>query len=177
MDWNTIATSPFTWGFALGSLFFVLSAWNHFNTKREFRRYRKHLSDKLDLDATQLEALKNEKNSLLKENENLRLRLGMLSEKPDAKIARDLEILARAEKRMILRAPGFAPAWEAAKSESADEVAQEEMGKSIPKRFFHRLFGNASLKMLDSAQAEAATAETPADSHPNQPPTPTRPTT
>jgi hypothetical protein len=82
-----------------------------------------------------------------------------------------LEILARAEKRMILRAPGFAPAWEAAKSESADEVAQEEMGKSLPKRFFNRLFGNASLKLLDSAQAEAA-AETAAQQHSPNPPEP-----
>lgn len=168
MDWNTILKSPFTWGLALGVLFFVLSAWGHFKTKNEFRRYRKHLSDKLDLDAAQLEALKKEKESLLKENENLRLRIGMLAEKPDAKIARDLEILARAEKRMVLRAPGFAPAWEAAKSEAADEVAHEEMGKSLPKRFFNRLFGNASLKLLDSAQAEggpessAASQSTPA---------------
>jgi hypothetical protein len=156
MDWNALFKSPFTWGLALGVLFFVLSAWGHFKTKNEFRRYRKHLSDKLDLDAAQLEALKREKESLLKENENLRLRIGMLAEKPDAKIGRDLEILARAEKRMVLRAPGFAPAWEAAKSEAADEVAHEEMGKSLPKRFFNRLFGNASLKLLDSAQGEAA---------------------
>jgi hypothetical protein len=164
MDWNAIIRSPFTWGLSLGLLFFVLSAWGHFKTKTDFRRYRKHLSDKLDLDAAQLEAIKREKESLLKENENLRLRIGMLAEKPDAKIARDLEILARAEKRMVLRAPGFAPAWEAAKSEAADEVAHEEMGKSLPKRFFNRLFGNASLKLLDSAQGEAAADQAAASS-------------
>jgi hypothetical protein len=169
MDWPSIVKSPFTWGLALGLLFFVLSAWGHFKTKNEFRRYRKHLSDKLDLDAAQLEAIKKEKESLLKENENLRLRIGMLAEKPDAKIARDLEILARAEKRMVLRAPGFAPAWEAAKSESADEVANEEVGKSLPKRVFNRLFGNASLKLLDSAQSETA-AEPGAASQGTAPP-------
>ncbi len=164
MDWIEIAKSPFTWGLALGLLFFVLSAWGHFKTKTEFRRFRKHLSDKLDLDAAQLEALKKERETLLKENEHLRLRIGMFAEKPDSKIARDLEILARAEKRMVLRAPGFAPAWEAAKSESADEVAHEEMGKSLPKRFFNRLFGNASLKLLDSAQGDGAPESSPAGS-------------
>ena len=158
MDWHSIVTSPFTWGLSLGLLFFFLSAWGHFKTKHEFRRYRKHLSDKLDLDASQLEGLKKEKESLLKENENLRLRIGMLSETPDQKIMRDLEILTRAEKRMVLRAPGFAPAWEAAKSEAADEVAQEELGKSLPKRFFNRLFGNAALKLLDSPETAAAAA-------------------
>jgi hypothetical protein len=114
------------------------------------------LSDKLDLDAAQLEGLKRERETLAKENEHLRVRMGMLAEKPDQKIVRDLEILTRAEKRMILRAPGFAPAWEAAKSEAADEVALEEAGKSLPKRFFNRLFGNASLKLLDSVPGETA---------------------
>lgn len=160
MDWIALVKSPFVWGLALGLLFFVLSAWSHFQTKVEFRRYRKHLSDKLDLDAAQLESLKKEKEVLTKENENLRLRIGMLAEKPDAKIARDLEILARAEKRMVLRAPGFAPAWEAAKSESADEVALEETGKSLPKRFFNRLFGNPSLKLLEGAGGESAETST-----------------
>ena len=172
MDWNAILKSHFTWGLALGLLFFALSWWGHFKTKHEFRRFRKHLSDKLDLNAAQLEALKKERETLLKENENLRLRIGMLAEKPDAKIARDLEILARAEKRMVLRAPGFAPAWEAAKSEAADEVAQEEMGKSLPKRYFNRLFGNASLKLLDSASAEAAAESSAAAPSAATPPAP-----
>lgn len=173
MDWVAIAKSPFTWGLSLGLLFFFLSAWGHFQTKGEFRRYRKHLSDKLDLDAAQLEALKKEKETLARENENLRLRIGMLGEKPDAKIARDLEILARAEKRMVLRAPGFAPAWEAAKADAADEVAHEDMGKSLPKRFFNRLFGNASLKLLDSAEStEAHTAETAGASSASSAPAP-----
>ncbi len=166
MDWMEIAKSPFVWGLALGLLFFVLSAWGHFQTKREFRRYRKHLSDKLDLDAAQIEAVKREKEALTKENENLRLRIGMMAERPDQKIARDLEILARAEKRMIVRAPGFAPAWEAAKAEAADELALEESGKSLPKRFFNRLFGTNPLKLTESgtpdAAADAAPGTTPA---------------
>jgi hypothetical protein len=150
MEWAEIAKSRFVWGLLLGLLFFVLSAWAHFKTKRDFRRYRKHLSDKLDLDAAQLEALKKERESVLKENENLRLRIGMMGEKPDQKILRDLEVLTRAEKRMVIRAPGFAPAWETAKSEAADELAHEEMGKSLPKRFFNRLFGSPALKLLDA---------------------------
>ncbi|MGI8602283.1 MAG: hypothetical protein ACR2OZ_04720 [Verrucomicrobiales bacterium] len=155
MDWAEFAKSPFVWGLLLGLLFFVLSAWAPFKTKRDFRRYRKHLSDKLDLDAAQLESLKKEKEGLLKESENLRLRLGMMAEKPDQKILRDLEILTRAEKRMIVRAPGFAPAWEAAKAESTEEVGQEEIGKSLPKRFFNRLFGNPALKTLEPGMSAA----------------------
>lgn len=164
MDWQALATSPFIWGLALGLLFFVLSAWGHFKTRQEFRRYRRHLSDKLELDASQLEGLKKERDTLLKENEHLRVRMGLLSEKPDQKIMRDLEILVRAEKRMIVRAPGFAPAWEAAKSEAAEEVALEESGKSLPKRLFHRLFGSPALKWeeaTDASEAHAAAADVP----------------
>jgi hypothetical protein len=165
MDWKSLLTNQFTLGFGLGFIFLCMSIWNHFKTKREFRRFRKHLSDKLELDAASLEGLKKDKDTLLKENENLRVRAGMMGEKPDQKILRDLEILTRAEKRMVLRAPGFAPAWEAAKSEASEEIAQEEMGKSSPKRLFSRLFGNAALKLLDSAAAgsndtSAATSNT-----------------
>ncbi len=156
--WKLIK-EPFIWGLLLGLLLFVLSFWGHFKTKREFRRYRKHLSDKLELDAHQMELVKKEKDALLKEAENLRLRVGMLAEKPDQKILRDLEILTRAEKRMVVRAPGFAPAWEAAKAEATEEIAQEEIGKSSPKRFFNRLFGNAALKLLDSSSSADNSSE------------------
>ena len=60
---------------------------------------------------------------------------------------------------MVVRAPGFAPAWEAAKAEATEEIAQEEIGKSSPKRFFNRLFGNAALKLLDSSSSADSSSE------------------
>ena len=86
MDWTVLVKSHFVWGFGLGLVFLALSLWGHLGTKREFRRYRKHLSDKLDLDAAQLEGLKRDKETLAKENENLRLRVGMLGEKQFGRI-------------------------------------------------------------------------------------------
>src|SRR6188768_103732 len=115
----------FVWGLCLGLLFFVLSAWGHFKTRREYRRYRRHLSDKLELEARQYEVIRKEKEALTKENENLSLRIGQLNEKPDQKVLRDMEILTRAEKRMMVQAPGFAGAWEAAKTAAAEEVIAE----------------------------------------------------
>ena len=132
----------FVWGLCLGLLFFGLSVWGHFKTKREFRRYRRHLSDKLELEARQYELIRREKEVLAKENENLRLRIGQLSEKPEQKLVRDLEILTRAEKRMMVQAPGFAGAWESAKSVAVEELAAEDQGKSLPKRLFSRIFGS-----------------------------------
>lgn len=137
-------THPFVWGLCLGLLFFVLSFMGHFKTRREYRRYRRHLSDKLELEARQYEVIRKEKEMLTKENENLRLRVGQLNEKPEQKIMRDLEILTRAEKRMMVQAPGFAGAWETAKAAAAEEVTAEDQGRSLPKRIFSRLFGTGT---------------------------------
>ena len=153
MDWliDTVK-NPFFLGLGLGLLFFVWSAWSHLKTKSELRRYRKHLSDKLELEARQYELMRKEKEALAKENENLRLRVGQISEKPDQKVMRDLEILARAEKRMMMQAPGFAPAWEAAKAAAADEVINEDQGRSLPRRLFNRLFGTGTAHRDDTTR-------------------------
>lgn len=135
---------PFSWGLSLGLLFFGLSFWGHLKTKRELNRYKKMLSDKLELEARQYEGIRKEKESVAKENEHLRVRVQQLMEKADAKIMRDLETLTRAEKRMVIQAPGFAPAWETAKAQAAEELAAEDAGKSLPKRLFYRLFGNSA---------------------------------
>jgi hypothetical protein len=164
-------TYPFVWGLCLGLLFFFFSAWAHFKTKRELRRYRKHLSDKLELEARQYEIVRREKETVGKENENLRLRIGQLNEKPEHKMLRDLEVLSRAEKRMILQAPGFAGAWEGAKTAAIEELTAEDQGRSLPKRIFTRLFGTntgpnqADPSLLNSpapvTETEAASATPP----------------
>ncbi len=149
---------PFAWGLGLGLLFFALCLYSLLKSKAEFRRYKKMLSDKMELEAEQATQLKSERASLEKENENLRVRLAQLGEKPDAKIARDLEIFARAEKSMMINAPGFAPAWETAKSAAAEELAEEESGKSLPKRLFRRLFG-AGVKDVEALPAPETEGE------------------
>jgi hypothetical protein len=142
---KTVVVHPFFWGLCLGGLFFVLSFIGHWKwkTKREFRRFQKHLSDKLELEAKQYEMVRREKEQLAKENENLRLKIGQLSERPDAKLGREMEIMARAEKRMMIHAPGFAAAWETAKADAVRDLEAEERGESMPRRLFTRLFGSS----------------------------------
>ena len=43
--------NTFLYGLGLGGVFLVLALWSHWKTKREFKRYKSHLSDKLDLDS------------------------------------------------------------------------------------------------------------------------------
>jgi hypothetical protein len=151
----------FVWGLCLGLLFAVLSVWGHFKTKREYRRYRRHLSDKLELEARQYELIRKEKETLTRENENLRLRIGQLNEKPDQKQSRELEIFARAQKTMMVQAPGFAGAWENAKTAAAEEMSAEDQGRSLPKRIFSRLFGAGTREALPVEATSSPSAASP----------------
>jgi hypothetical protein len=138
-----IFLSPFALGFYLGCVFLVLSLYQYLRLKGELGRFRRHLSDKLEIEAETMKKIKQEQETLRRENESLRIKVNALNETPDRKLQRDLEIYARAEKRMLLNVPGFAPAWETAKTEAHNELSEEEGGRSAPKRIFQRLFGGS----------------------------------
>jgi hypothetical protein len=139
-----IFLGQFALGFYLGCVFLVIACYNYLRLKGELSRFRRHLSDKLEIEAESMKKIKAEQENLRKENESLRVKVNALNELPDRKLQRDLEVYARAEKRMLLNAPGFAPAWETAKSEAHNDLAEEEAGKAAPKRIFSRLFGGGN---------------------------------
>lgn len=148
----------FVYGFGLGVVFLVMAMWNHWKTKREFRRYKLHLSDKLELDAKQLGDANKERARLAQESEHLRLQVARLNERSDNKLERELEILARAEKHMLINAPGFAPAWEMAKSNAMAQIQAEEKGQSLPQKIFRKLMGTGGQGSVVALPAEAASA-------------------
>ncbi len=131
----------FGMGFALGAVFLLMSYFNHWKTKGEFRRYKTHLSDKLELDAKQLQDTNKERARLSQENEHLRIQINRLNERPENKLQRELEVMARAEKHMLINAPGFAPAWEMAKSQAQSQMETEDKGMSFPQKIFRKLIG------------------------------------
>jgi len=136
--------NTFIYGFVLCGIFLAQSWWAHFKTKRELKRYKGMLSDKLELDSKQNQDVKKEQTSLKQENENLRMQVARLNERADNKLQRELEILSRAEKQMIISAPGFAPAWEMAKSAALTQLEDEEKGRSFPQKVFRKLIGSGS---------------------------------
>lgn len=142
MNLSEFFSMPFVWGLALGLLFFGLSAYAHLKTKFSLQRYKKLLSDKLEIEAEATLSARRERDALKVENENLRTRVTQLSEKTDGKLQHELEILARAERAMMISAPGFAPAWENAKTQAATDISEEDKGKALPKRLFRKFFGN-----------------------------------
>ncbi|NNE91380.1 MAG: hypothetical protein HKN23_07015 [Verrucomicrobiales bacterium] len=138
---KTVLTHWFFWGFMLGLFLCILSLLAHLKTKKELKRLKGHLSDKLEIEAEKMSSMKEEIDLLKKENENLRIKIqsGKIEDSSQA-LERELEIFARAEKSMVLNAPGFAQAWESAKTAANDEMDQEEAGKNPVKRVFRKFF-------------------------------------
>lgn len=87
------------------------------------------------------------------ESENLRVKIQSLLQTPERQKLRLLEVLNRAEQRLTVSAPGFAPAWQTAKNEATVELESEERGKSAPKQVMHQLLltGAALLDKMKSA--------------------------
>ncbi len=154
MNIQELLTREFAWGFYLGCVFLVIAAYNYLGLKGELARFRRHLSDRLEIEAETMKKIKGDGETLRKENEMLRIKVNALNEQPDRKVQRDLEVYARAEKRMLLSVPGFAPAWETAKSEAHGELAEEEAGRAAPKRIFARLFGGGSQAALPARDGQ-----------------------
>lgn len=158
---KTVLTNWFFWGFVLGFTFCVLSLISHWKTKGELRRLKGHLSDKLEIEAEKLAEMKGKLDTLKQENENLRMKVNSGRVQSDiASLERELEIFARAEKAMVLNAPGFAPAWEKAKEGALAEIENEESGKSLPRRLFKKFFsrGGSSVEMetVDALPSDSA---------------------
>lgn len=150
-------------GFAFGALLLFFSMRSHWRTSNEFKRYKNMLSDRLELEQRQMKELGSERERVLKENENLRVKVQQLNERADNKIARDVEIYARAEKQMKINAPGFAGAWELAKEAAHNQVADEEKGASLPQRIFRKLLGGGSAPAAQNLPAETAKPATQAE--------------
>ena len=112
----------------------------------EFGRFKQHLSDRIELESGSANKTKRELEDLRRENEQLRIRVAAFNGMPEGRLQEDLEIYARTEKRMMINVPGFAPAWENAKAAVQAELAEENAGRSLPKRVFSRLFGSSASK-------------------------------
>jgi hypothetical protein len=137
---HQLLLSHFVWGLVLGLIFTALALYQGLRVKGEFKRFKRHLSDRLEIDAESSQKRNAELEKLKKDNENLRMKIAGFNEFPERRLERDLEIYARAEKRMIVGVPGFAGPWETAKHDALLELQGEESGQSLPKRVFARLF-------------------------------------
>ncbi len=129
--------------FIIGGMFlglflgFIKSRFEVRRYKKELKEYKEHLNRQMKITNEGNKNLENDLARLKKENENLRISVQTLSQKPGRSELRLLNIYDGALRKMILKAPGFSSAWEIALQESEKEYEDNEKGfKSIIKKVF-----------------------------------------
>jgi cell division protein FtsB len=143
----------FYWGLAigigLGLIVIIFGLVRLLEIKGEVKRLKRHLADKLELEADATSRLRQDLQDLKQQNENLRMKVANLNQFPDKRLQRELEIYARAERVMISSSPGFPAVWEEAKRSAIGDLEQEESGRSLPKRVFNALLNRPASRNAD----------------------------
>jgi len=96
--------------------------------KREITRLKELLHTKLELEARAHRRLHDELDELRKQNENLRVTLKALQQKPDRTELRQLYVYDAAVRALLSRSPGFGPAWQTVLNEAELQIAETETG-------------------------------------------------
>ncbi len=105
--------------------------------KKELAEYKDHLNRQMKITNEGSKNLEKDLQKLQKENENLRISVKTLGQKPGRAELRLLNIYDGALRKMMLKAPGFSSAWEVALQEAEVEYEENEKGfKSIIKKVF-----------------------------------------
>lgn len=95
---------------------------------RDNRLLREHLHTQMTISARGNQASLDEIAQLKRENENLRISLASLRNRPDKSELRSLYLYDTAIHLMYEKAPGFAPAWEAILKEAEIEMEKASTG-------------------------------------------------
>lgn len=132
---------PFIWGLVPGLVLAAYAGFRAVRARRALSRFRRHLSERLELEADALQTLRKDRQRLEAANEALRMKITALNQEPSRQAQREVEILLRAERRVVVSVPGFAGAWEEAKQAAEAELQAEESGRSMPRRVLARLLG------------------------------------
>ena len=139
MDFQEMIKNPFVWGFALGLLVAAFILKNAISSKFQFKREIKriegemrdmqsHLNTQMKITATGNDTLTKQIEEFRMQNENLRVNLAALQNKPDKAEQRQFRIQEIAVSAMREQAPGFAGAWEKALRQAEAEMDSAESG-------------------------------------------------
>ena len=142
-------------GLIIGIVGVILVTLRMWEARRETKRLKRHLTDKMELEADATTRLKSDLQELKQQNENLRIKVSSLSQLPDRRMQREVEMYNRAERFMVARSPGFPAVWEEAKRSAVEEMQHEEHGHSLPKRFFNSLVNRSPRSAVTETENEA----------------------
>jgi hypothetical protein len=124
--------------FAVGwFLSYIKSRFEIRRYKKELKEFQEHLNRQMKISGEGSKNLEESLEKLRQENENLRISVKTLGQKPGRAEVRLLNIYDGALRKMMLNAPGFSGAWEANLQEAEREYEENEKGfKSIIKKVF-----------------------------------------
>ncbi|MDQ7044011.1 MAG: hypothetical protein Q9M34_10855 [Sulfurimonas sp.] len=118
-------------------LSFIKSRFEVAKYKKEIKEFKEHLNRQMQITNEGSKNLEDALEQLKKENENLRISVQTLGQKPGRSEIRLLNIYDQALRKMQMRAPGFSSAWEMSLQEAESEYEANEKGlKSIIRRVF-----------------------------------------
>ena len=172
MDFQEIIRNPFVWGFGLGLLIagFILknAIASKIHFKREIRRIegemrdmQSHLNTQMKITASGNDSLIKQIEELRVQNENLRVNLAALQNKPDKAEQRQFRIQEMAVSAMREQAPGFAGAWEKAMRQAETEMNSAESGfTKLMRKVVPGLGHSASKAQFTESQSLENTNET-----------------
>ena len=125
-------------GIAFGAfLMYLKSLWTIRKHKKELKEYKEHLDRQMKITDAGNTTLVTELEKLKTENENLRISVKSLGQKPGRAELRLLNIYDAALRKMMSQAPGFSTAWENSLQEAEREYEANETGlKSIVGKVF-----------------------------------------
>ncbi|NLR94186.1 MULTISPECIES: hypothetical protein [Flammeovirga] len=122
--------------------------------KKEIKRLKAHLHDKLEIDAEAISSKKGEIERLKRENENLRVTNKALLNKPGRQEMMSFHVYQSAIDKLNSNMMGFGPAWQDALRDAKEEVKEiEEGNKSFMKKVLPKgLFGGTTYELGEGDQ-------------------------
>ncbi|MGD1979084.1 MAG: hypothetical protein PVJ98_06820 [Akkermansiaceae bacterium] len=152
--------TPFAGGLGLGLLMVFFTWKSGFTARRSLKReiqrmeeegqvLQKHLNTQLKINAEGNESLQAKLETLREQNENLRVNVSELQQKPGRAELRQLSIIENAIGLMREQAPGFAQAWEKAIRQAETDYQASEGGlKKLVRKVLPTL-GTAGIQLED----------------------------
>ncbi|NJO77832.1 MAG: hypothetical protein HC827_04425 [Cyanobacteria bacterium RM1_2_2] len=128
-------------GLGLGLLVALVSWINSYRTsssaRKELETLKTHLQTQLSINAKGYDELRKDVDRLKKENENLRISVSTLSNKPGRAEMKTLQIWDKAIRIMTVTSPGFASTWEMAVNEAKKDIEDTDTGvKALMRKVF-----------------------------------------
>ena len=125
-------------GLVIGAILFTIKGFFAVRKyKKELAEFKGHLATQMKITQEGTKNITQETEKLRKENENLRITVKTLGNKPGRNELRLLNIYDSALRKMMLKAPGFAQGWELSMQEAEKEYEDNEVGlKTVVKRVF-----------------------------------------